>query len=122
MSINAYVYKNLCRELEIEEWPEVKEKLEADNVSQVLEAAINFKDAVILSKKADQDYEDFMLQFQKVSNTSEQYKKMSIEHDQLVRNVDVMANRQNRFRSKLLVVLFGGGELDYGDLSDYEFD
>ena len=122
MTINDYVYKNLCRELDIQEWPEVKDKLEADNVSQVLEAAIFFKDALLLSNKADQDYEEFMSRFQKVSNTSVQYKNMLEEHDRLVRLVDVMANRQNRFRSKLMVALFGGDELDFGEEDDYEFD
>ena len=122
MTINDYVYKNLCRELDIQEWPEVKDKLEADNVSQVLEAAIFFKDALLLSNKADQDYEEFMSRFQKVSNTSVQYKNMLEEHDRLVRLVDVMANRQNRFRSKLMVALLGGDELDFGEEDDYVFD
>jgi hypothetical protein len=122
MSINTYVYQNLCRELEVDEWPEIKDKLQDVNVSHILQAAILFKDAVILSKKADQDYDDFMLTFQLLHNTSVQYKNLLPEKDRLDRLVDVAANRQNRFRSKLMVLLFGGEELDFGEMGDYEFD
>lgn len=69
MSPMNQTYDNLCRELGIEEWPEVKDKLGADNVQEILEAATAFKNAFLASKKASDDYDNYIYQTQGIPNT-----------------------------------------------------
>jgi hypothetical protein len=72
MTSNQLIYENLCREMGVEEWSEVKQFMNSDNIKQVLEAATAFKDAALASKKAGEDYDNHIQQSQGILNTNQE--------------------------------------------------